>query len=176
MKEHKGMKSQDIAILLFICEYYDGIYKVSQIADSLKISQSEVSESINRSHIAKLIDSGRKTVFRHGFYEFLIYGLKFVFPVIPGHIARGVPTSHSGPPLNKLISSSSDQFVWNYSKGIARGMLVEPLYRTIPIVCNEFPEYYELLCLVDALRIGRSREVVLAREILRERLLGNGGK
>jgi len=55
-------------------------------------------------------------------------------------------------------------------------MFIEPLYRTIPAVCDEFPEYYELLCLVDALRIGRSREVVLAREILKERLLGNGGK
>lgn len=176
MKEHKGMKSQDVAILLFISHYCDGKYKVSQIADSLKISQSEVSESINRSNIAKLIDSGSKTVFRHGLYELLVYGLKFVFPVIPGHIVRGVPTSHSGPPLNGLISSSSDQFVWSYSKGVARGMLIKPLYRTIPVICNEFPEYYELLCLVDALRIGRAREVVIAREILKERLLGNGGK
>ena len=111
MKEHKGMKSQDVAILLFICQYFDGVYKVSEIADALKISQSEVSESINRSNTAKLIDAKSKTVFRHGFYEFLIYGLKFVFPAIPGHIVRGIPTSHSGPPLNKLITSDSDQFV-----------------------------------------------------------------
>jgi len=176
MKEHKGMKSQDVAILIFISEYCDGRYKVSQVAGSLKISQSEVSESINRSKIAKLIGSGNKNVFRHGLYEFLIYGLKFVFPVVPGHIVRGIPTSHSGPPLNTMISSSSDQFVWKHFKGTARGMLIEPLYKTIPEICSDFPEYYELLCLVDALRIGRSREVVLARDILKERLLGNGGK
>ena len=176
MKEHKGMKSQDVAILLFICQYFDGVYKVSEIADALKISQSEVSESINRSNTAKLIDAKSKTVFRHGFYEFLIYGLKFVFPAIPGHIVRGIPTSHSGPPLNKLITSDSDQFVWSYSKGRLRGMSIEPLYRTIPFVYEQFPEYYELLCLVDALRIGRSREIVFARDLLKERLLKNGGQ
>lgn len=176
MKKHNGMKQQDVAILIFICQYFDGIYKVSEIADSLKISQSEVSESINRSNIAKLIDAKSKTVFRHGLYEFLIYGIRFVFPVVPGHIVRGIPTSHSGPPLNKLITSDSDQFVWSYSKGTIRGMSIEPLYKTIPLVCERFPEYYELLCLVDALRIGRSREVVFAREILNERLLKNGGQ
>ncbi len=176
MKEHKGMKPQDVAILLFICQYCEGSYKVSEIADSLKISQSEVSESINRSNIAKLIDAKIKTVFRHGFYEFLVYGLKFVFPVVPGHIVRGVPTSHSAPPLNKLISSDTDQFVWSYSKGTMRGMSIEPLYKTIPLVCEQFQEYYELLSLVDALRIGRSREIVFARDLLKERLLKNGGQ
>ncbi|HPA58112.1 MAG TPA: helix-turn-helix domain-containing protein [bacterium] len=175
MKNHKGMKPQDVAILLFICQYFDGVYKVSEIADALKISQSEISESINRSNIAKLIEAKSKAVFRHGFYEFLVYGLKFVFPAIPGHIVRGVPTAHSGPPLNKFITSDSDQFVWSCSKGSMRGMSIEPLYRTMPLVYEQFPEYYELLCLVDALRIGRSREVVLAREILSERLLKNGG-
>jgi len=176
MKEHKGMKPQDVVILLFISEYSEKTYKVAEIAESLKISQSEVSESINRSGIAKLIDSKNKTIFRQGFYDFLIYGLKYVFPVVPGHVARGIPTSHSGPPLNDLIASSSDQFVWSYSKGTARGMKIQPLYRTIPEICMDFPEYYELLCMVDALRVGRTREVVLARELLKKRLLDNGGK
>ena len=174
MKEHKGMKSQDVMILLFICQYCEGSYKVSEIADSLQISQSEVSESINRSSIAKLIDSKSKAVFRYGFYEFLVYGLKFVFPVSPGPIVRGVPTSHSAPPLNRIISSDSDHFVWSYSKGKIRGMSIKPLYKTIPVIYEQFPEYYELLSLVDALRIGRSREIVLARDFLKERLLKNG--
>ena len=174
MKAHNGMKPQDIAILLFICQYSDGKYKISEIADSLQISQSEVSESVNRSNIAKLIDAKSKTVFRNGLYEFLVYGLRFVFPVVPGSNVRGIPTSHSGPPLNRLITSGEDKFVWSYSKGSIRGMSIEPLYKTIPLICSEFPEYYELLYLVDALRIGRSREVVLARQILSERLLKNG--
>lgn len=176
MKAHNGIKPQDIAILLFICQYSDGKYKISEIADSLKISQSEVSESVNRSNIAKLIDAKSKTVFRNGLYEFLVYGLRFVFPVVPGSNVRGIPTSHSGPPLNRLITSGEDKFVWSYSKGTVRGMSIEPLYKTIPAIAGEFSEYYELLCLVDALRIGRSREVNLAREILSERLLKNGGQ
>lgn len=172
MKKHNGMKSQDIVILLYICQYKDGKYKVTDICNNLMISQSEVSESLNRSKIARLIGSD-KFVYRKSFFEFLIYGLRVVFPVIPGAIARGVPTSHSAPPLSAEIVAGNENYVWQHAKGEIRGMIIEPLYKTVPNVCLKFPELHELLSLLDALRIGRIREINIAKNILKERLIDN---
>jgi hypothetical protein len=35
--------------------------------------------------------------------EFLIHGLKYVFPAYPGALVRGVPTAHSAEPLKGLL-------------------------------------------------------------------------
>ena len=150
----------------------DGKYKVTDICNNLMISQSEVSESLNRSKIARLIGSD-KFVYRKSLYEFLIYGLRVVFPVIPGAIARGVPTSHSAPPLSAEIVAGNENYVWQYAKGEIRGMIIEPLYKTVPKVCLKLPELHELLSLLDALRIGRIREINIAKNILKERLIDN---
>jgi hypothetical protein len=82
-----------------------------------------------------------------------------------------MPTSHSANPLAKDIVSGNENYVWPYSKGIKRGMAIEPLFKTLPEVCTELPELWELLSLVDALRVGRVRERNLAEKYLRERLL-----
>lgn len=173
MKKHNGMKPQDIAVLLYIAQYCEGDYKVLDLANALKISQSEISEALNRNRIAKLLDTEQKIVYRNNLYEFIVYGLKYVFPIEPGTIVRGVATAHSGPPLDKLIVSGNEKYVWSDSNGDLKGISVVPLYKTLPAIAKNHPEFYELLCLVDACRIGRAREVNLAREILKERLLKN---
>lgn len=171
MKKHNGMKSQDIAVLLYIAQYCEGKYRVSDLANALKISQSEVSEALNRCRIARLLDADEKIVYRNNLYEFIIYGLKYVFPVEPGTIVRGIATAHSAPPLNKKIVAGAESYVWSYSDGNAQGIAIAPLYKTLPAIAVDHPEFYELLCLVDACRIGKAREVNLAREILKERLI-----
>ncbi|MGM0600721.1 MAG: hypothetical protein ACQETH_13005 [Candidatus Rifleibacteriota bacterium] len=171
MKKHNGMKSQDIAILLYIAQYCESKYRVLDLANALKISQSEISEVLNRNRIAGLLDPVEKIVYRNNLYEFIIYGLKYVFPVEPGTIVRGIATAHSGPPLNRYIISNAESYVWSLSNGDSQGISVSPLYKTLPGIAKKVPEFYELLCLVDACRIGKAREVKLAREILEERLL-----
>lgn len=170
MKKHNGMKSQDIIILLYICQYCDGSYKVMDISNALQISQSEISESIHRSRFARLIGQD-KYVARKSLTEFLIFGLRYVFPVVPGAMVKGVPTSHSAAPLRDIIASGNDHFVWKHRSGSLRGMEVEPLYKTVPVFCNELPELYELLTLVDALRIGQVREMNAAKDMLEIKIL-----
>ena len=172
MKPHNGIKPHDLLILLYITEYCEDGFTVMNISKALKISQSEISESLNRSKIGKLIGHD-KNIFRKSLYELLIYGVKHMFPIIPGNIVRGVATSHSALPLSELIVSGGESYVWQYSNGKARGMSVKPLYKTVPEISEELPELIELLTLVDALRIGRTREVNLAKDELKERLLSN---
>lgn len=164
------MKSQDVIILLKIIAIKHENWTQLALAQSLKISQSEISESIARSRYAGLIDESGKEVMKQKFMDFLQYGLAVVFPVQPGAFVRGVPTAHAAPPLNKEIESN-EIFVWPWAKGQHRGHGITPLYPTLPEAVHNDPEFYEWMALIDALRIGRARERNLALKILKEKTI-----
>ena len=163
------MRPQDIVVLLKILALRHDEWYNSDLAHSLKISPSEVSEVLNRCKIAGLIDSKKRRVNVNSFIEFLVYGLKYVFPTEPGAIAKGIPTAHSASPIKERISSS-EIYVWSYVKGTHRGQSIEPLYKTLPQVAQEDKSFYELLTIVDTIRVGRVREIKIAIEELNERL------
>ncbi len=185
MKKHSGMRPQDVLILLKISAYrnrsWDSIGLLSKtqliggplkknIAAQLQISPSEVSESLARSTFAGLYDPKFKKVISRSLFEFLQYGLKYVFPQQPGSLVRGIPTAHSAKPLSDLIQSA-EPYVWPSADGTVRGQAIEPLYPTVVQAVNSDPLLYELLAMVDAIRVGKSREVSLAVEELRKRLM-----
>ncbi len=162
MKNHNGMRPQDIIVLLKIISFQHNNWRNIDIAIALQISPSEVSEALNRCKIAKLIDSKKRTVHLNSLKEFLIYGLKYVFPVEPGSVVKGIPTAHSAYPINKHIVSGEDVYVWQYAKGTQRGQSIEPLYKTIPAISLNDQLLYELLVIVDTIRVGRAREIKIA--------------
>ena len=170
MKQHRGMRSQDIVVLLKIAALGKVEWFVKELAYTLDISQSEVSESLNRSKIVDLLSADKKRLMKNNLLDFLEYGLRYVYPAEPGAIQRGVPTDHSAPPLNRYISAE-ESYVWPWAEGEARGQAIEPLHLGVPSACNKDPVLYELLDLVDALRLGRAREKRQAIEELRKRIL-----
>jgi hypothetical protein len=170
MKKHNGMRPQDIVVLLKIIALKNDVWKNSDLAYSLQISASEITEVLNRCRIGGLVDSKKRKVHINSFKEFLIYGLKYVFPVEPGAVVRGIPTAHSAYPINEQIASGNDIYVWPYSKGNQRGQAIEPLYKTLPAVVQDDKLFYELLVITDTIRIGRSREIKIAIEELEKRL------
>lgn len=170
MKKHNGMRPQDIAVLLKIIALKHDDWYNSDLALSLKISPSEISEVLNRCKIAGLIDSKKRKVNINSFMEFLVYGLKYVFPIEPGAIVKGIPTAHSASPINEHISSGTDVYVWSYAKGTHRGQAIEPLFKSIPEIVLEDKLFYELLTIIDTIRVGRVREIKIAKEELEKRL------
>jgi len=170
MKQHHGMRPQDIVVLLKIVSVKDVQWRNLDIAYDLEISPSEVSEVLNRCKIAKLIDKEKRKVHLNAFTEFLIYGIRYVFPVEPGAIVKGIPTAHSAPPLNARIVSGNESYVWPTMKGNSRGLSIIPLYKTVPDAAIKDPEFYKLIALVDAIRIGKAREVKFAIDELKTRL------
>lgn len=163
------LKPQDILLLLKIVSENNPAWQQKPMAEALGLSQSEISDSVARSKFAKLLDSKGKNVFSNGLMEFLQYGLQYVFPVQPGPVVRGIPTAHSVPPLNKQISST-EKYVWTYGKGNNRGHSILPLYPSIPQAALRDDKLYELLAMVDTLRVGRAREKELAVVELKKRL------
>lgn len=170
MKKHNGMRPQDIAVLLKIVAFQGDNWRNIDIANALHISPSEVSEALNRCKIARLIDNNKRNIFTNALNEFLVYGIKYVFPVEPGAIVRGVPTAHSASPIMDRVWAGLEGYVWPYAKGNARGQAIEPLYETLPEAVQEDPMFYELMVIVDTLRVGRAREINIAVEELQKRL------
>lgn len=170
MKKHRGMRSLDIVVLLKLAVIPESEWYVKDLAYDLGISQSEVSESLNRSQIAGLLLNDKKRLMRKNLLDFLEHGLRYVFPAEPGSIQRGVPTAHSAPPLNNYISAE-ESYVWPWAEGETRGQSITPLHPSVPEACKKDAILYELLSLVDAIRIGLVREKQQAVKELRKRIL-----
>lgn len=167
MKKHSGMRPQDVVILLKIAAKVGGDWYMKDLSVELGISASEVSESLNRSAYAGLIAQNKKQLMKQALLEFLEHGLKYVYPVQPGAVVRGLPTAHSAAPLSEEIVSEA-LYVWPWAKGKERGQAIEPLHSSVPEACQKDERLYRMLALVDALRVGRKREQEIAGKMLRE--------
>lgn len=174
------MKSQDIVILLKLASLEDQIRRgyLDQSANSdpfalrnlegeLGISKTEISASLRRSIAARLAirSNDHPRVNRRNLTEFVQYGLKYVFPAKPGAPERGVATSFAAPMLEgQLVSSGADIYVWPHAEGRQRGLSITPLFKSAPDAALMDERLYELLALVDAIRLGNQREENLARK------------
>jgi len=169
MKEHKGMRSHDVVILLKMISMGDQHWYNKDLAQQLMISGSEVTESLNRSRIAKLVNAKKTRVHVLAFLDLVEKGLPYVFPDSPSGLTIGVPTAHSTSPLKEIIASDL-AYVWPFANGSVRGQAISPLHKNVPQAALNDPVLHELLALVDALRVGRSREKNLAIKFLKERI------
>ncbi len=164
------MSPQDIVIVLKIITFKGEPWYQIPLAKELFISQSEVSKSLVRSKYAGLLNEEGKQVFKLALMDFLQYGIKYVFPQLPGSLVRGIPTAHSAKPLSEMIQSD-ENYVWPSGQGTMRGYSVIPLYKSVVNAVQVDSQLHELLALVDAIRIGRAREKEIAVEELRKRIL-----
>lgn len=169
VKKQQIISPHDIVILLKIVSYGSEPWLQQPLAESLGISQSEVSKSLQRSKYAGLLDPRGKVVMKMALMDFLQYGLRYVFPQKPGPVLRGVPTSHSASPLNTEIQAA-EAYVWPFAKGTIRGHSIIPLYPSAPAAALKDKQLHELLALTDALRVGKAREKELAIIHLKKRL------
>ena len=164
------MKQQDIIVLLKKLTTQGRSMSIRGLADSLYMSASSVSESLERCKKAQLIDRNKKKVNVLALQEFLVHGIAYVFPVEAGRVGRGIPTYVSASPINEAINNGNESYVWHYIKGTGRGQQIEPLYPTVPEAALRDEELYQLLVIVDALRMGRAREKEIAVEELTKRI------
>lgn len=166
MKVHNGMRPHDLVVLLKIVSS-DKDWMQKQLSGSLGISNSEISESLNRSMIARLISRDKRVVFKTALYNFIEHGLKFVFPAEPGVIVRGMPTAHSAPILKDYFVSDQ-HYVWPDPLGKVKGQAISPLYPNQLLAAKNDDKLYDMLALVDAIRVGKVREQKKALELLKQ--------
>ena len=90
-----------------------------------------------------------------------------MFPPKRGALVRGVPTGAAAEPLKShFLDDGEPPPVWPYAEGTVRGLSFSPVYKNAPKAAMLDSRLYELLVLCDAIRSGRTRERVLAVELL----------
>lgn len=164
-----NMRPQDVVILLKLMTRPSKHWTQVELARQLFLSQSEISESLARSSYSGLLLPKRQVQARL-LFNFLVHGLPYVFPQQLGPVQRGIATSHSAEPLKTDIVSE-EAYVWPYAKGDTRGKSVQPLYVGVVQAVDLDADLYQMLALVDALRVGRVREKNLAATHLEKLLL-----
>jgi hypothetical protein len=169
------MQGQDIALLLKLATLNEPTVPSKELAASLFISPSEVSKSLKRCVEAGLlyVSGSEKRVNGTALLEFLVHGLKYVFPPVRGSMARGVPTATATEPLkSRLLDDGEPPTVWPYAEGKVRGISIAPLYKAAPKAALLDAKFYCVLALSDAIRSGRTRERNLAIELLEKEIHG----
>ncbi|MEH6658729.1 hypothetical protein [Leeuwenhoekiella marinoflava] len=112
MQKTTDLTAIDIAMLLKLIANQDNPLMQTQLSEQLYIAQSEVSRSLSRLDYAQLYSKHNKSVNRMNTFEFLVYEVKYAFPVQPGSIVRGIVTAHSAPHF------SQENYVWHMLKEI----------------------------------------------------------
>lgn len=146
--------------------------KFLQVANSTGLSAGECHNAVRRLRLARIILATERRPAIEILHQFLIHGAPFAFPPVLGLKTIGTATAHSAPAFSALIESS-DGFVWPDASGTARGQSLTPLFpgaSSLPVRNNAL---YEMLSIVDALRVGTARVRKIAADLLRERLAGS---
>ena len=168
------LKPQDLLVLLKAVAHPDKTWTYVGLGEALSMSPSETHASVNRAIVcglARAKQRGKWKIHRPALLEFLLHGVRYVWPAIPGPTTRGIGTSYSIEPLASHIHASpNDVLVWAHPLGNLCGPSISPIYRTAPKAAQIDPVLHQLLALVDALRTGRARERMLAADFLRAAL------
>jgi hypothetical protein len=167
----EGMKGQDILVMLKLLCHSNEPWSYPRLAQDLGMSASEVHAAVKRCEVAGLYNRHTKLPRCKALEEFLLHGVRYVFPARLGAMTQGLPTSYGASPLSeRLHVAAGERPVMPLSGGPARGPEVKPLYRSAPEAAQRDPQLHELLALIDAIRTGRARERTLAEQILVRRL------
>lgn len=180
------MKSEDIGLLLKFISLQNSEeesasedatlqYTTRALEQSTGISRSQISRAIKRCYDVRLAKPDRNLGIprtnRRAIYGFVISGIKYVFPAKANEITRGTATAFAAPVLKGRIMSAGDFFpVWPDAMGEEKGQAVEPLFKTASYAAKQDLEFYDLLALVDAIRLGLPRETQLASELLAQKM------
>lgn len=168
------LKPQDLLVLLKVAAHPPQRWTYASLGGALSMSASEAHACVRRavaSGLAVAPARGEWSPVRPNLLEFVLHGVRYVWPATLGPATRGVPTSYGAEPLvGKITAAPGDTPVWAHLAGGAKGPTLSPLYRTAPHAALADPALHRLLALLDAFRAGRARERTLAAQFMQAAL------
>jgi len=164
------LKPQDTLLALKFWSMKDQGARLSvrELAESIKVSSGEISKSTRRLLAAHLVVERDGSVHAEtsGLREWLCYGVRYAYPVDRIGFGRGLPTAWNCPHVKTDIRPPEPPFVWSVSGGSVEGVMIRPIHESVPFAASNDPLLYQALSLVDAVRLGKPRELAIAREAL----------
>lgn len=174
------LKPQDIVVSIKLLQSMEGgsVPTYSKLAMELKLSPSEAHAAVGRCLEVGLLrkpSDPRRTMpqpVAAGMEEFLIHGVKYIWPAKRGPVTRGFATASSLDSVARILDvpEPTVPLVWPHPEGTLRGESVEPLYPRAVEACQSDPVLREWLALLDVLRLKTGREASLAGAAIHSRL------
>ena len=163
---------RDLLSLLGVVRHgSDPSWSVRSLADELLLPPMTLQRSLARLGATPAYDAARHRVNWSATMDLFEHALPYVAPAELGVPTRGVPTAWAVPPLSDAMGPAGDlPPVWPSSQGDVRGLAVEPVHAAAISLAGRDPWMYQMLTLVDGIRVGDARVRAVAKEILRERL------
>lgn len=135
------------------------------------LSAGECHNAVRRMRSARIVLADERRPSTAVLVSFLVQGVPFAFPPMIGAETVGIPTAVSSPSFASIVESA-DRYVWPDPSGTARGQSLVPLFPGAPALAGMNRPLYDLLTIVDALRVGTVRIRRVAAELLADRLSG----
>jgi hypothetical protein len=162
-----SLKSQDVVVLTKLFALGRQRRSFAELGVDLSISPSEVHAAVRRLRASRLLD--RDTELPRpdlqACEEFLVHGLKYIFPAIRANLSVGILTSFAALPISRPREVLPA--VWPIADGTHRGIALEPLYKTVPQAAMRDQTFYELLVVLDAIRESdRSAALPVERRLI----------
>jgi len=147
---------------------------VRDLAEIVGISAGEVSKAAKRLMAAGLLVARDELYHAESMalIEWLSYGVRYAFPIQKVGYGRGMATSWSCELIISDIVPPTPATIWAVAGGREEGVIVEPIYKGVPLAASTDPLLYQALSLVDAIRMGKPRELAVARASLKNLMTG----
>lgn len=168
MRKSRLLKSQDIIILgkLTTDEQWP---TQKDIAETLQLSQAEISHALQTLEQVGLINIKNKKVNKLAVSEFIIHALKFFYPVEKKGIGRGVLIGPSSHLFRNKVNSDEYNYVWPDSKGSEKGVIVTPLIDGLAKLVTDNERLFLFLNVVEIFRgLGGVRHIQEAQKMLKD--------
>jgi hypothetical protein len=168
MMKQQTLRPSDIVIACQLTITNDMPF--ARLASETGISVGECHNAVRRLGAASLLNPVARRPASEILVRFLVNGVPYAFPAQVGAAVIGVPTALSAPVFSAHVTAE-DPYVWPDLDGTMQGLALTPLFARAAELPSRNPELYDLLAIVDALRVGQVREKKLAEELLQRRLL-----
>lgn len=170
------LKPQDT---LLVVKYWslkreDKESSVRGLAEAIGISASEVSKGSKRLMASHLVveRSGSIYVESGALLEWLCYGVRYAYPQESTGYGRGMATSWNCSVLDSEVVAPNPPLVWSVSGGDIDGALISPIHISVPYAASSDEQLYRVMSLLEAIRGGKPRELVIARKMLTNLIKG----
>lgn len=153
------LKAQDIVLLLKLLANPEHLnWPQHQLATHLCLSVSVINAALKRLSQSGLVRLGLEGKLYQPVIvaceEFLVSGVKYMYPAQLGQYTRGIATSYAAPVFEKQIAIGQDPIpVWPYAEGTQKGLAMDPLYSNVPKAITQYPdeEFYDLFLFITDL-------------------------
>ncbi|GAB1268957.1 hypothetical protein NBRC116493_22100 [Aurantivibrio infirmus] len=170
------LKSQDslIAVAIWSLQNDKKVMSIRELAAWLGVSQGEISKGAKRLIGAGLlVDRGGQWHPQvNALLEWLSYGVRYAYPIKQSGFGRGVPTAWNCPHIHSELVAPVPAYVWSRPGGEVEGVIIEPIHPKVPQSAIDDLGTYQVMALVDAIRMGKPRELAIARKELKALLEG----